>query len=84
METPLSKNEKPSPKGEGKFSWLHPVDFTKLVRLFQDDKNKLIALGLAVFAAIIIVLLIVTHTPKLKFEHETNPDGKSKTSFSME
>lgn len=84
METPFFTKEKSSPIRDDKFGWLRPVNFTKVVKLFQDDKNRLIAIVSILLAAIIIVLLMVTHTPKFKFEYETSPNGSKKCRISME
>ena len=82
METPFFTKEKSSPIRDDKFGWLRPVNFTKLVKLFQDDKNKLKVIGITALATIIIVLLFLIYAPKVKFEHKS-PNG-STTTFSME
>ena len=84
METPLFRKEKPSLKREGKFSWLRPFDFGSFLKSFKSDRNKIITFTIGYVTLIIIVFLIVTHTPNLKGQIETSPDRKIRASVDFE
>ena len=84
METPFFTKEKSPPIRDDKFGWLRPFDFGSFLKSFKSDRNKIITFTIGCVTLIIIVFLIVTHTPNLKGQIETSPDRKIRASVDFE